>query len=255
MTKKREDIILDILKSEGYVTVKYLTEKLHYSTATINRDLNSLQSRKLIRRYYGGAELIESRGTPLMFRYHKMRPVKNVIAKKAADFINDGDTVFIDASTTAQCIGQYITEKKDLTVITNNMILASFLSENNIKCICLGGQIVEIPYMLGGADTTELASHYRADKMFFSTGGISDDGVISSGDIYHYMHLAMKKNSDKVFYLADHQKINIKASRILFDLSEVDYFISDYIFSNRVKSKYKTTNFIEVPTPKTQKFV
>ena len=254
MAKKRTDIILDILKSEGYVTVKYLTEKLHYSTATINRDLNDLQNRKLIKRHYGGAELVENRGTPLVFRYHKMRPVKNVIAKKAAEFINNGDTVFIDASTTAQCIGQYITDKKDLTVITNNMMLAGFLSENNIKCICLGGEIVEIPYMLDGADTAEFASHYMADKMFFSTGGISSDGAIYGGNAYYYLHLTMQKNSDKVFYLADHQKINIKQKKILFDLSKVDYIISDYAFNDSVKEKYKDTNFVEVPTPKTQKY-
>ena len=254
MSKKRADIILDILKTEGYVTVKYLTEKLHYSTATINRDLNDLQKQKLIRRHYGGAELVESRGVPLVFRYHKMRPVKNIIAKKAAEFINDGDTVFIDASTTTQCIGQYITEKKELTVITNNMMLASFLSEHNIKCICLGGEIVEIPYMIGGPDTTEQATHYRADKMFFSTGGISSDGVISSGNIYHYLHNAMQKNSKEVFYLADHQKIDVDCKRIFFDLSKVDYIISDYTFSNKIKEKYKKTTFVEVETPKTQKY-
>ena len=40
--KERMDAILDILKVNGYVTVKFLIEKLHYSTATINRDLNML---------------------------------------------------------------------------------------------------------------------------------------------------------------------------------------------------------------------
>ncbi len=254
LSKKRADIILDFLKSEGYVTVKYLTEKLHYSTATINRDLNDLQKQKLIRRHYGGAELVENKGVPLVFRYHKMRPVKNVIAKRASEFINDGDTIFIDASTTTQCIGQYITEKKELTVITNNMMLASFLSEHNIKCICLGGEIIEIPYMLGGPDTTEQASHYRADKMFFSTGGISNDGVIAGSNAYQHLHNAMQKNSKEVFYLADHQKIDVDGKRILFDLSKVDYIISDFVFSDKVKEKYNNTTFLEVETPKKHKY-
>lgn len=252
MAKKRIDIILDILKEQGYVTVKYLTEQLHYSTATINRDLNDLQKQKLIRRHYGGAELIENRGTPLVFRYHKMRPVKNLIARKAAEFIKDGDTIFIDASTQTQCLGQFITDRKDLTVITNNMILASFLSEHNIKCICLGGKVVEIPYMLGGADTVAAAASYYADKVFFSTAGISQDGIIGGSDLYYDLHCTMINNSKQSFYLADHQKLNTKSSRI-FDLSKIDYIVSDYIFTDEIKKKYSNITFLEVETPVTQK--
>ena len=48
MSQKRIDQILDLMKQNGYVTVKFLCEKLHYSTATINRDLNELQKKKLI---------------------------------------------------------------------------------------------------------------------------------------------------------------------------------------------------------------
>lgn len=252
MAKKRLDIILDILKEQGYVTVKYLTEQLHYSTATINRDLNDLQKQKLIRRHYGGAELIERKGTPLIFRYHKMRPVKNLIGKKAAEFINDGDVIFIDGSTTGQCIGQYITEKNDLTVITNNITLASYLSEHGIKSICLGGKIVEIPSMTGGSETDENAAKYHADKAFFATSGITDDGVISCGSTYNVLHRIMIKNSDKVFYLGDHQKVNIYLNHIVCDLSSIDYIICDYKFSDEIKEKYSNTTFVEIETPKTQ---
>ena len=87
-------------------TVKYLTETLHYSTATINRDLNTMEKQNLVKRSYGGAELAEQKVIPLFFRYSKMRPVKNKIAKKAADFVKDGDTIFIDCSTTAQYMGE-----------------------------------------------------------------------------------------------------------------------------------------------------
>ena len=74
--------ILDILREHGYVTVKFLTQELHYSNATINRDLNVLQAQKLIKRSYGGVELMKKSGTSLIFRYNKMRPAKNKIAKK-----------------------------------------------------------------------------------------------------------------------------------------------------------------------------
>ena len=134
------------------------------------------------------------------------------------------------------------------------MAIVTFLCEYGIKVICLGGEVLEPPSMLLGTDTIDNVRKYNANKMFFSTGGVSSDGVISSGNIYHYLHNTMQKNSKEVFYLADHQKIDVDCKRIFFDLSKVDYIISDYVFSNKVKEKYKNTNFVEVETPKTQKY-
>ena len=137
--KERMDEIYDILKKNGYVTVKYLVQQLGYSNATVNRDLNVMENQKRIRRSYGGVELSEAKSVPLIFRYHKMKSIKNKMGKAAADLIADGDTVFIDGSTTTECIGRYLTDKKELTVITNNAALVLYLSEYPIRVICLGG--------------------------------------------------------------------------------------------------------------------
>ena len=96
---ERLDLILEILKKNGYTTVKYLNEQLHYSNATVSRDLALLEAKKLVKRSYGGVELNENQSTPLVFRYHKMKASKIKIARKAAELIEDGDTVFIDAAT------------------------------------------------------------------------------------------------------------------------------------------------------------
>lgn len=252
MSQKRIDRILDIIKEQGYVTVKYLCEELHYSTATINRDLNDLQKQKLIVRHYGGAELATRKGVPLIFRYHKMRPVKRVISKKAAELISDGMTVFIDGCTTTQYMAEYIGNIKDLTVITNNLNLVSHLSEAGVKCICLGGTVVEVPYMTGGEDTVLQAKTYTADLAFFSTAGVSADGSISESNAYFGLHRAMLEQAKKSIFLVDHQKIGIVRKRILCDFSKIDTVISDFEFSDRVKETFADTRFITVKTPKTQ---
>lgn len=244
--QERLDSIIDILKKNNYVTVKYLTEELHYSTATINRDLNALLKQKLIRRSYGGVELLKSKSVPLVFRYHKMKAIKRQIGKKAAEFIKNGDTVFIDGSTTAQYIGQYITERTNLTVITNNMALASYLSEYNIQVICLGGKVVEIPSMLYSLETVENARKNKADKMFFSTGGFTSDGKIQTSETYYLMHKVMRENSSESFFLADHEKLNRPCPKFIFDLNDIDYIISDYNFDKHIMMKYKDTNFIKI---------
>ena len=244
--KERIDNIITILKTNGYVTVKYLTEKLDYSTATINRDLNIMQKQNLIKRTYGGVELVKKKGIPLPFRYHKMKSEKQKIAHVAANLVCDGDTIFIDGATTTEYMAKFLTEKKDITVITNNINIVTYLSEYGIKTICLGGNIVEVPYLLAGDITVLNASKYNADKVFFSTGGITKDGIISSSTAYDLLHRCMIKNSKKSYYLVDHDKIDVVRSINLFDLNNVSAIITDYKFDNEVKDKYKNTQFIEV---------
>lgn len=244
--KERIDSIMNILKENGYVTVKYLINALHYSNATINRDLNVMENLNLITRSYGGAELIESTYIPVEFRYNKMKSLKRKFAKCAADLIQNGDTIYIDASTTCESIGVFITEKKDITVITNNMSLAIELSEYGINVICTGGQIVEVPYMLGGDDAVKTLMKYKTDKMFFSTCSFTETGIIQTGILYNLIYEVAINNTEKVYYLADHTKLNLPARYTLTDFSAVSAVITDCPFSDEVKRKYQSTRFYEV---------
>ncbi|MBQ8849398.1 MAG: DeoR/GlpR transcriptional regulator [Clostridia bacterium] len=243
--KTRQDSIIEILEKQGYVTVKYLTEVLHYSSATVNRDLNALQSQQLVVRKYGGVELVRSSYVPVYFRAHKTRVEKKYIGKAAASLVKDGDTIFIDGSTTAQCMEQYLIHRKNLTVVTNNIVLAAKLSGYDVKVVCLGGTIVEAPSMLYGTETVENAERYRVDKMFFATSAVSSDGMIASG-VYDLMLRTVAKRASEVFYLVDHQKIDQPFNSIFCDLGSVDCVISDYTFSDEIKAKYPKTRFVTV---------
>lgn len=242
---ERIGAIKQILRKNGYVTVKYLTEVMHYSNATINRDLNVMEKQHLVKRSYGGVELVQEKGTPLPFRYEKMKPAKRKIAQKASEYVQDGDTIFIDASTTTEYMGRYLLDKKDITVITNNMALVMLLSEYDIHAICLGGEVVEKPSMLCGPDTVDRARHYHVDKLFFSTGAISMNGTIAAGGAYHLLHQTMIDNAKVVFCLADHGKIKETPTRIRF-FDELDYLITDFPIDTAIQNKFSTTKFIDV---------
>lgn len=242
--KIRQDRILEILEKEGYVTVKYLTDALHYSSATVNRDLNALQERRLVTRSYGGVELVRSPYVPVPFRTHKMRVEKKYIGKAAAALVRDGDTLFIDGSTTAQCMGEYLMHRRELTVITNNIILAGELSTHDIKVICLGGTVTEPPSMLSGTETVENAARYKVDKMFFATKAASSAGLIASGEYYDLLLRTVAKNAGETFYLVDHWKIDQPFHAIYGDFSSVNTVVSDYDFPATTKSAYPTTAFV-----------
>lgn len=238
--------IMEILNKYSYVTVKYLTHQLGYSTATINRDLNVLEDKNLIKRTYGGVELCENKTAPLLFRYGKMGKVKNNIAKKASELISDGDTVFLDGSTTTEAMGKYLINKKDITVITNNISLVIFLKEHNVDVISLGGRIIEAPYILGGNDTESFAIKYKADKMFFASSGMTAEGEIEADKEYETLRRIMHKNSTESYYLIDSEKILKNVKKILFTPNEITGIISDYLHLDKIKRLYPIVKIIKV---------
>ena len=246
--KERIEKILRILQCNGYVTVKQLTEELRYSPATIHRDLNMLAQAGKIKRTYGGVEVKEETTVPVMSRYEQAKPAKKRIAKRAAELIANGDTVFMDGSTTVQYMGEYLLEKRDLTVLTNNTALSSLLSEYGITVIVLGGRVVEAPYMLGGAEAVEAASHYRADKCFFSTAFVSPMGEMSyTGDVFFSLHRTMLRNSKESVYLVDGDKVDPSGGKVILgDLSLASTVISDHDFGKVLKENFPHTRQILV---------
>ena len=149
--QERMDEIMKILKKNHYVTVDYLVKEIKYSPASIRRDLTLLQKQGLITRSYGGVTYKDANISPFRFRQHSMKTAKNAIAKKAASLVKNGDVVFLDASSTTQYMCRFLTEKKGITVLTCNMLLADFLSEHGINTYCTGGRVVEYPGILGGS--------------------------------------------------------------------------------------------------------
>lgn len=244
--ESRKEQIFEFIKEQGFVNTSYLCDMFHYSTATINRDLNDLQRRGLIRRKYGGAEYIDVKSVPLSFRQHKMKHTKNALALEGSKLISEGMTIFIDGSTTAQYLGKHIADILPLTVITNNNNLSAVLSETGKKIICLGGQIIEKPYITGGPDAARMAATFTADLMIFSTGGVSSDGTIFAWDPYYDVQKAMLKHSAKKIFMIDHKKVDRYRPRVFCDFSQVDTVISDYIFADEVKAKFPNTEFIEI---------
>ncbi|MBO5370593.1 MAG: DeoR/GlpR transcriptional regulator [Clostridia bacterium] len=245
--KERVDKILKILRETGYVNVKYLCDEIGYSKATVNRDLNFMENQKLIVRSYGGVELVEKQSIPLIFRYHKMKNEKRRICKAAAELVKNGDVIFIDSSSTTEYMSPYLADKSDLTVITSNVAVVTYLGDfSNVKTVCLGGQVIEPPSMLGGDLCVKNAMEYKADKLFFSTQSICDNGELGGGGSYTLLLNVMARNSEKVIYLADHEKVNLYSKNVVMTADSVDVIVTDHIFADDFKSKYNHIEFVEV---------
>jgi len=144
--QKRLHRILELLKTDGFCTTKDLAEQLGVSQTTIYRDLHDLSGSERVKKSYGGVALMPSEGLISHLDFDLRRTLhlreKEAIAEMAAELVADGDSLFVDASTTCLLFGQALLKKgrRRLTVITCSPRLVLLLqSEPDCQVICTGG--------------------------------------------------------------------------------------------------------------------
>ena len=243
--EERTKEILKILKNVHYATVDYLVEQIRYSPATIRRDLTFLEKKGLVKRSHGGVEINDENETPFVFRQHSMKAEKHRIAKAASRLVKNGDVIFLDGSSTAQYMGPYLTDKKDICVVTNNMMLASYLAENGVEAYCAGGKVRELPGTTAGNITAKVFASFHADIMFFSTDAVDSGGTITVKPEEHLAHNnAMLENSDRHVLLCGSNKLGKTSKFVQCSVADIDYFICDTVVDRMIHEKFPDTSFI-----------
>jgi len=229
---EREREIIHILKNQdGFITVNELCHRLYASHSSIRRDLTILKNRGLIKRTYGGAELVTNFSNVIAFnkRSHHNVEAKKIIAKKAAKLIRDGNVIFLDQSSTAFYLANEIIARNSLTVITNNVEILSLLSNSAIKTMSSGGFLsTENRSCLIGTDACSVFENIRADFLFFSTKSLSKDGTLYDCTREEVLvRNAMLKNAEKKVFLCDSEKLGTLSPYKQCDIADVDYIICE----------------------------
>lgn len=228
---KRDRQILEILEANGPASVHDLCQKLYLSEATIRRALSSLARKGLIHRTHGGAELLKTftNAGPFSSRVFMNTSAKRNIAQKAAAMVPDGSIVFLDQSSTCYHLAQALTEKRDLTVVTNNLEIALLLSQTNFHVHMSGGQLCSTARTcMVGEDAHQIFLNVYADFAFFSTRSLSADGIASdcNRDEINVRNAMLKHAKCKVF-LCDSSKFNSTAGYIQCSLQDLDVMVSE----------------------------
>lgn len=232
LKKEREQEIIEMIKnSNGFITVKALCEALYASESSIRRDLTNLENKGILKRTYGGAELINNYTNISNFsiRSHYNANAKKIIAKKAASLIKDGSTLFLDQSSTAFFLAAELLDNSTITIVTNNIEIMSMVSNTKINLIASGGVLSQENRMcLLGNDAKYIFENVYADFMFFSTKSLSDNGVIwdfSRDEVI--IRNAMMKNASKKVFLCDSEKFYTHSAYKQCTLHDIDYLISE----------------------------
>ena len=232
LNREREQEIINILKSSGeFITVKHLCDTLYASESSIRRDLKSLEQRGLVKRMYGGAELVNNYSGIITFNHRTQHNInaKRIIAKKAAALIEDGNIVFLDQSSTAFYLANEIINRSSLTVVTNNIEILMLLSNSGINVICSGGYVSsENRNCLIGGDARQTFENIYADILYFSSKSLSADGIITDCSREEIVvRNAMLKNSAKKVFLCDSSKFGTRSAYKQCALRDVDCVISE----------------------------
>ena len=243
--KPRRDKILDYLEQNGFSTVRELTEALHYSPATLYRDLAELENLNLVKRSYGGVEIAERRGLmSLTRRYDYMKPEKRRLAQMAAELVEDGDVIFLAGGSTTEYMAPYLADKKNIHVITHNIRLVEYLAELGVEVTCLGGRMFDPPSILLSEETIENIMKFNTDKAFLSPTGISEEGDVEVTEAYYMVYRVSMQRAKKSYLMADKSKWRRRSDRRISDLSGFACVISDIDFPSAIKERFSETEFI-----------
>lgn len=243
---ERQKRILELLDCDGAVQVSKLAAELGVTEETVRRDLEKLEAKELLRRTHGGALPID--GESYEFSLEKRKginvEVKQALARKAAQYIAMGDTVFLDASTTTFYLAKEIKNMKNITVITNSLHVINELGGvDGIKVIALGGVVSENQSLVGGATENDIRHRFFADKMFFSSKGIGDNAVIlESNEQECGIKQRMIENARVSFYLCDKTKFGRVGCMRLSSFDEIEYLITDADIDEDLRTALEESN-------------
>jgi DeoR/GlpR family transcriptional regulator of sugar metabolism len=226
----RRKMITEAVMAEGTMRIEDLTDKFGISLMTVHRDLDELVSLGLLRKTRGivsaaPTNLIESSD---IYRSSRQVAEKRAIAQKAMEFIEPGQAVFLDDSTTVWQMVHLLEQKAPLTVLTNSLLMINELKEvREIALIALGGQFFNWCNAFMGRMTRSQIAEVRADTFFVSMSAIANDVVYHQSPEMVETKRAMMASSERSILLADHTKFDQRALHSFASLTEFDTVIVD----------------------------
>ena len=226
----RQQQILDYLYQNHFASIEEIAQNIYISGATVRRDLQKLENKGFVRMVYGGVVLSEySNGVvPVSLRDRENSAAKEIIAAKAAELIHDNDIVIFDASSTVRRICKHIKNRKNLTVITNNLRVCQELNNTDVSVYCTGGALMKKRDCFLNHYAEEFLRQVTATSLFFSSQGLLENGDIvdSSEEEIALRKIMLSRVKNKIF-LYDSSKVGKEYPFKLCNISDVTHTITD----------------------------
>lgn len=226
----RRQQIAETVMAEGSMRIEDITERFGISLMTAHRDVDELVSRGLCRKTRG---IVSAAPTSLIeasdiYRINRQTEEKKLIAAAAMQFVEPGQAIFFDDSTTVLQMVPHLSSRAPLTVITNSLTLMNEAREMpDITLLGLGGKLFNWCNAFVGGMTTSEIRKLRADVAFISIAAITDDLLFHQSPEMVETKRAMLDCAAKRILLADHSKFERRALHGFGALSDFDVVIVD----------------------------
>ena len=226
----RKEKIKELIRERNSMSVIELSETFKLTEETIRKDLSQLEREGFLKRTYGGAYITEGvqNEIDINFREHIHIEGKRKIAFACTEFINNGDSIFLDASTTSFYIAQSVKEKR-LTVTTNSLKIANELAtQNQINLVVIGGNLSPNSMSLLGKQAETNMTNYFFDKAFISCRFLNiAHGITDSNEQQAEIRNLALNRANTTYLVADYTKFDRTAFKKICSFDDIDFLITD----------------------------
>ncbi|MEU6239783.1 DeoR/GlpR family DNA-binding transcription regulator [Streptomyces sp. NPDC047024] len=208
---ERRQLILEMVRANGAVSLRELARVVQTSEVTVRRDVRALEAEGLLDRRHGGAVLPGgfTRESGFPQKSHLATAEKTAIADLAAGLVEEGEAIVVGAGTTTQELARRLARVPGLTVVTNSLLVAQALAHaNRVEVVMTGGTLRGSNYALVGSGAEQSLQGLRVSKAFLSGSGLTAErGLSTSNMLSSSVDRALVQAAAEVVVLADHTKL------------------------------------------------
>ena len=240
---ERRNAILAKLNTQGKVIVTDLSREFDVTEETIRRDLEKLDNEGLAKKTYGGAVVNQNLNIDLPFNVRKRANVelKQKIAEKIAEMIHDGDYIMLDASSTAIYVTKCISDRKNITLITNSVeIMLELADKSDWNILSTGGSLKKGALSLVGASAERMIRGFHVDLAVCSSKGIDlNMGITDSNEKDSEIKRAIFGAANRKILAVDSTKFDKISVVHVCDTADIDVVVTDTQPSERWIEHFK----------------
>jgi len=226
----RQSLIRDRVHSEGSVTVDQLVSVLGVSRMTVHRDLDVLEAESVLRKVRGGATALRSSlfESDFPFRLTSSVAAKDAIGRAAAKFVEGGQAVICDESTTTMAALRAIEPSEAITVITNCFPMMQYVNESTKhRLIGLGGDYVTRYQAFLGIVCEQAITNVYADVLLASCSAVRGGSTYHQDQQIVAVKRAMIRSAPTRLLLLDSSKVGVGALYHLGEIRDFTHLITD----------------------------
>lgn len=246
-TYERRQSLLDVLRKRPGLRVPELARMLNVSEGTVRNDLNALEDEGRLKRVHGGAVLTaqnQFQNNSFMRRYKQNVAAKLAIVREVAVLVNDGDSILLDASSTAYYLARDLSGRNRLRVMTNGFEVARELAQNTSNTVILiGGVVNNDSSSVTGLLSEQIIAEMHIEKAFFSCSGFSIERGMTE---VHFEEAQLKRkaieSSKQVIALIDSSKFGKEDLTPFARPNQITHLFTDSSITEEWRNRLQRAN-------------